>query len=92
MRPLLRHGLGFRRSAKVALASDTVSIGTMEVVDTLVILLVPGALAAGPATFLFWWSLALALFVAFIFAAPVNGYLIRRGKGHAVVHEYHHHE
>jgi Domain of unknown function (DUF4396) len=90
MRPLVRHGLGFKKASGLALASDTLSITTMEVVDTLIILLIPGALAAGPGTFLFWWSLILALLVAFIFAVPVNRYLIARGKGHAVIHEYHH--
>jgi hypothetical protein len=90
MRPLLRHGLSFKPAGKIALASDTLSIGTMEIVDTLIILLIPGALAAGPGTFLFWWSLALALAVAFVFAVPVNRYLIARGKGHAVIHRYHH--
>lgn len=90
MKPLLGSGLGFRRSAGVALASDTVSITTMELTDTAFILLIPGALAAGPGTLLFWWSLAAALGVAFIFAAPVNRYLISRGKGHAIAHDSHH--
>jgi hypothetical protein len=39
---------------------------------------------------LFWGSLAFALAVAFVAAFPVNRWLIARGKGHAVVHEYHH--
>jgi hypothetical protein len=89
IRPLLRGGLGFKRATRIALASDTVSIATMEIVDTAVILLIPGALAAGPGTGLFWGSLAAALLLAFIFATPVNRYLIARGKGHAVVHQYH---
>lgn len=90
MRPLLRARLAPRRAVKLALASDTLSIVTMEVVDTAIILLIPGALAAGPATGLFWGSLAAALAVAFICAVPVNRYLIIRGKGHAVLHEHHH--
>lgn len=89
MRPLLRHGLSLKPAGRIALASDTLSIVTMEIVDTVIILSIPGALAAGPGTVLFWWSLALALVVAFIFAVPVNRYLIARGKGHAVVHQYH---
>jgi hypothetical protein len=89
MRPLLKSDLGFKKSARVALASDTISITIMEIADTVFILLVPGALAAGPSTLLFWWSLAAALAVAFIFAAPVNRYLIARGKGHAHVHSHH---
>jgi hypothetical protein len=90
MRPLIKHNLSPKRAGRVALASDTLSIVTMEVVDTAIILLIPGALAAGPGAILFWWSLALALFVAFVVATPVNRYLIARGKGHAIVHEYHH--
>jgi hypothetical protein len=86
---LLRHGLSFQKSTRLALASDTLSIVTMEVVDTIIILLIPGALAAGPGDLLFWTSLILALAVAFAFAVPVNRWLLARGKGHAVVHQYH---
>jgi hypothetical protein len=89
MRPLLLNKLEFKQAAHVALAADSLSIVTMEIVDTFIILLIPGALAAGPATVLFWWSLALALIVAFIFAVPVNRYLIARGKGHAAMHQHH---
>lgn len=90
MRPILKHGLSFRRAAKVAFASDTASIATMEITDNLFIMVVPGAISAGLSTFLFWWSLAISLFVAFWVAFPVNRYLIARGKGHAVAHQYHH--
>jgi hypothetical protein len=90
MRSLLVHGLGLKRATRLALASDTVSIATMEIVDTIIILVVPGALEAGPSTLLFWGSLVLALFIAFWCAVPVNRYLISRGKGHAVIHEHHH--
>ena len=78
-----------RRVAGLALASDTFSITTMEIVDSLVILAVPGAMAAGLGDPLFWGSLAFALFVAFWAAVPVNRWLIARGKGHAVVHAHH---
>jgi len=90
VRPILRHGLPFRKAARVAFASDTASITTMEITDNLFILIVPGAIHAGLSTFLFWWSLLVSLFVAFWVAFPVNRYLIARGKGHAVVHQYHH--
>jgi len=90
MRPLLGAKLEFKKAVRVALASDSLSITTMEVVDTLVILLVPGALAAGPTTRLFWTSLLASLVVAFVAAVPVNRYLIARGKGHAAAHQYHH--
>src|SRR3954453_12883702 len=87
--PLLRAGLGLRRTAPLAFASDTLSIITMEVADTLIILLIPGVMAAGLGDALFWGSLAVALLVAGAFAFPVNRGLLARGKGHAVVHRYH---
>ena len=87
--PLLRSGMSVRRAAPLALASDTASIATMEVVDNLFIVLVPGALAAGLDTALFWWSLIVSLLVAGAVAWPVNRWLIARGKGHAVVHAHH---
>jgi hypothetical protein len=89
MIPLLRSGLAPRRALPLALASDTFSIATMELLDSLIVLAVPGAMAAGLGDLLFWGSLALALLVAFWAAVPVNRWLIARGRGHAVVHAYH---
>jgi uncharacterized protein DUF4396 len=89
MLPLLRGGLTLRSSLPLAFASDTLSIATMELVDTLIILIVPGAMNAGLGDPLFWGSLAGALFVAFWAAFPVNRALLARGKGHAVIHAYH---
>ncbi|HET7573360.1 MAG TPA: DUF4396 domain-containing protein [Gaiellaceae bacterium] len=80
-----------RRALGLAVASDTVSIGTMELVDNAFIALVPGALAAGLADALFWWSLGASLAIAFVLTVPVNGALIARGRGHAVVHDLHGH-
>lgn len=74
----------------MALAADTVSITVMEIVDNVIMLVVPGAMDAGVTSALFWGSLAVALAVAFVVTVPVNRALIRRGKGHAVVHQYHH--
>lgn len=91
MIPLLRAGLTIRRAFPLALASDTFSIGTMEVIDSLIVLVIPGAMAAGLGDPLFWGSLAFALFLAFWAAVPVNRWLIARGKGHAVIHAYHGH-
>ncbi|GAA1827040.1 DUF4396 domain-containing protein [Microlunatus capsulatus] len=88
--PVLRSGLPLRTAITVALAADTVSILTMEVVDNAVVLAVPGALEAGLTSPLFWGSLAAALLIAFAVTVPVNRALIGRGKGHAVVHQYHH--
>ena len=87
--PLLRSGLSIRSAVKIALASDTLSILTMEVVDNAIILAVPGAMDAGLTTPLFWGSLAVALAIAFVVTVPVNRALIARGKGHALVHAHH---
>lgn len=85
------HGLALRRRFGLALASDSVSIGTMEIVDNGFMLLVPGAISAGLSTFLFWWSLLVSLVIAFVVTVPVNRWLISKGKGHAVMHGLHHH-
>jgi hypothetical protein len=89
MRPLLRSGIPPRRAGRVALAADTVSISVMELMDNLVLIAVPGALAAGLGDGLFWASLAASLVVAFVVTVPVNRALIVRGMGHAVVHAHH---
>lgn len=88
--PVLRAGLPLRRAISVALAADTLSIVTMEIIDNAFVLAIPGAMAAGLGDALFWGSLAASLVVAFVVTVPVNRALIARGKGHAVVHEYHH--
>jgi hypothetical protein len=87
--PLLRSGMSVRQTAPLAFASDTASITTMEIVDNLFLLAVPGAIAAGLDSTLFWWSLAIALLIAGAVAYPVNRWLIARGRGHAVVHAHH---
>ena len=91
MRPVLKAGLSFRRALRVAFASDTVSITTMEICDNLFILLVPGAISAGLNAWLFWWSLLVSLAVAFVVTVPVNRFLIARGLGHAAMHQFHDH-
>jgi hypothetical protein len=91
LRPMIAAGVPLQRASRLAVASDTVSILTMEIVDNAFILVVPGALAAGLADGLFWWSLALSLVIAFILTVPVNRWLIARGRGHAVLHEMHAH-
>ena len=90
MLPLLGAGLALSAAIPLALASDTVSIAMMEIVDNAIMLLIPGALEAGLTDALFWGSLAASLVVAGAVAFPVNRWLIARGKGHAVVHEHHH--
>ena len=89
--PVLRAGVPLRRATGLAFASDTLSITTMEIVDNAFILIVPGAIAAGLADALFWWSLGVSLLVAGVAAFPVNRWLIARGRGHAVVHDFHMH-
>jgi hypothetical protein len=89
VRPVLRSGVPFRRAAGVAFAADTASITVMEIVDNAFVLVVPGAMAAGLGDALFWWSLGVSLVIAFFAALPVNRWLIARGRGHAVVHQYH---
>lgn len=89
MVPLLRSGLALGAAIPLALAADTLSITVMEIVDNLVMVLVPGAMDAGLSSPLFWGSLAFALAVAFVAAFPVNRWLIARGWGHAVVHQHH---
>jgi hypothetical protein len=89
--PLLRSGMTLREVAPLAFASDTASIATMEIVDNLFLILLPGAMAAGLADAKFWWTLAVALLIAGAVAWPLNGWLISRGKGHAVVHPHGHH-
>lgn len=84
--PLLRAGMALGAVIPIALAADTLSIATMEIVDNLIMVAVPGAMEAGIGSLLFWGSLSFALAVAGVIALPVNRWLIARGKGHAAVH------
>ena len=90
MRGVLRAGVSWRAAVGIALAADTVSIAVMEVIDNTAMLAIPGAMDAGLATGLFWGSLAGSLALAFVVTTPVNRWLIGRGRGHAVVHRFHH--
>ena len=88
--PLLRSGLALGTVVPIALASDTVSITIMELVDNAIMLAIPGAMEASLDEPGFWAALAVALLVAGALAFPVNRWLLSRGKGHAVVHAHHH--
>jgi hypothetical protein len=88
--PLLKSGMSLRQVAPLAFTSDTLSIATMEVADNTVLAVIPGALGASVANPLFWISMSIALFIAFLAAVPVNKYLISRGQGHAAMDEHHH--
>lgn len=87
--PLLKAGLAVGAALSVVLAADTLSILTMEVFDNLVVAIIPGAMNAGLVNVTFWVSLMLSLTAAFMAAYPVNRFLLQRGKGHALTHEYH---
>lgn len=88
--PLLKAGLGFFAALSVVFAADTLSIATMELVDNAVMAAIPGAMDAGLVNPVFWLSMMVALSAAFAAAFPVNRYLLTKGKGHALVHQYHH--
>jgi hypothetical protein len=90
LRGLFRAGVDWRRAVRLALAADTLSILVMEIVDNGVMVIIPGAMDAGVASGLFWGALAFSLLVAFLVTTPINKWVIGRGKGHAVVHAYHH--
>ncbi|MEU6316238.1 DUF4396 domain-containing protein [Streptomyces sp. NPDC047009] len=89
LRTVIRAGVGFRTAFRVALAADTLSIAVMELIDNGVIALWPDAMDAQLDDALFWSSLALSLAAAFVVTTPVNKWTIGRGKGHAVMHQYH---
>ena len=89
IRSLLAGGVAPGKALRLAFASDTLSITTMEIVDTIIVLAIPGAMAAGLLDGLFWGSLVVALAVAGVVAYPVNRWLIQRGRGHAVLHGLH---
>jgi uncharacterized protein DUF4396 len=88
--PLVKAGLGLRAALSVVLAADTLSIGTMEVVDNVVMAVIPGAMNAGLVNAVFWIGMMISLVAAFFAAYPVNRHLLQRGKGHALTHGYHH--
>ncbi|HET6858582.1 MAG TPA: DUF4396 domain-containing protein [Streptomyces sp.] len=90
LRGVLKAGVGFRTAFRVALAADTLSIAVMELIDNGVIAFWPGAMDAHLGDAMFWGVLAFALAAAFVITVPVNKWMIGRGMGHAVVHQYHH--
>jgi hypothetical protein len=87
--PLLRSGMPFRQAARIALAADFASITIMEIVDNLVMLIIPGAMDAHVLSLHFWLSMAASLALAGLAAWPVNRWLIGRGRGHAIVPGHH---
>lgn len=88
--PLLRAKLPFTKALRLVFAADTLSILTMTIMDNLMMLTIPGAMDKDLAHPVYWLSRGVALVAAFVVAYPVNLYLLKRGKGHALTHEYHH--
>lgn len=87
--PLLRAGAAPLQALRLVLAADTLSIATMELVDTAVMVAIPGAMEAGLVDAVFWASMLFALSVAGLAAWPVNRALLTRGRGHALTHAHH---
>jgi hypothetical protein len=81
-----KHTQTTKEAVKITLATDTVSIATMELIDNSIELLIPNALLVTAASFRFWWGLALALGLAFLVTVPVNRYMISR---HPQTHHRH---
>lgn len=92
MQPLVRATVPIAKALKLALASDTLSITLMEIVDNTVMVFIPGAMDAGLGDGLFWASLFFSLAIAGLAAFPLVRWLISKGRGHAVVHRFHHHD
>lgn len=82
---VFRQNKNAKESMRITFATDTVSIISMETIDNLFILLIPGALAATLSDGLFWWSLLASLVVAFILTVPVNRFMLARNP-----HNSHH--
>ena len=89
MTSLLRAGVAFAAAVPVALAADTISITIMEIVDNAIMLLIPGAMEAGLDERPLLGEPRGRAPDRGVAAFPVNRWLIRRGRGHAVVHAYH---
>lgn len=88
--PIVRAGVSFWKALRLVFAADTLSILSMTIADNVLMLLIPGAMDKNLANPVYWFSRVVALTAAFLVAYPVNAYLLKRGKGHALTHEYHH--
>lgn len=83
-RGVRKHTETAAEAIKITVATDTVSIASMEIIDNFIEFIIPNALLVTAASFRFWWGLALALTVAFIITVPVNRYMM--GKSSAAHH------
>jgi hypothetical protein len=76
-----RNKMSAKDAFKLALTVDTISIISMEIIDNVSEWLIPGAINSELHDFLFWWSLALSLLIAFLLTVPVNRFIMSRGLG-----------
>lgn len=83
---LRRAGATWKEAIKTAMATDTISIFSMETVDSAFLLLIPGAMDAYINDPLYWVKLLASLATAFVLTVPVNRYFISRSPAHQ-----HHH-
>jgi hypothetical protein len=74
-----------KEAIKITMATDTVSIATMELVDNTIEFIIPNALLVTASQPRFWWGLALSLSIAFVITVPVNRYMMGRSS-----HVHHH--
>lgn len=88
--PLVRRGMKFLPALRLVFAADTLSILTMTIVDNIIMATVPGAMDKDLSHPIYWISRLVSLTAAFIVAVPVNYWLLKKGKGHALTHEYMH--
>jgi Domain of unknown function (DUF4396) len=76
-----------KEAIKITMATDTISITSMELIDNTIEFIIPNALMVTATSFRFWWGLALSLSIAFVVTVPVNRYMISRNPdlhhGHA---------
>jgi hypothetical protein len=84
-RGVRKHTATSKEAIKITMATDTISITTMELIDNTIEFIIPNALLVTATSFRFWWGLALSLSLAFIVTVPVNRYLISKNP-----HQHHH--
>ncbi len=87
--PLVKSGIPVKHALLLALQADTASVAIMEIVDNGTMLVIPGAMSASIDSLLFWGAMTVSLLLAAIAAFPVNRWLIKRGKGHLLLHAHH---
>jgi ABC-type nitrate/sulfonate/bicarbonate transport system permease component len=77
-RGVRKHTTSTLEAIKITGATDTISIATMELIDSTLEFIIPNALIVTATSFRFWWGLAVSLSLAFVVTVPVNRYMIRK--------------